>query len=673
MSTISKGYNGKILWIDLSSNAITEEKIDESIYRDYLGGYGLGAYIIYSRLKPKTGALAKESILGFCPGLLTGNPAPFTGRYMVCGKSPLTGKVVKDKVPTMLGGWGDSNSGGYFGPAIKRAGYDGIFIIGKSVKPCVISIGKDPVKIESAEEIWGKTVSETENILKSKFGQSSQIASIGIAGEKLSLISGIVTDGARIAARSGLGAVMGSKNLKAICISRRNKLPVFDNKQLQSLTQQYNEDLKERYSSPSTELMAQNAPQIAFIMRWLRQGVKSNVNLHAKTLHKWGTSYATGISSELGDLPIKNYLGAGYKDWPQKIAEKFSGQYLLRYKKRSYGCFSCPLQCGAILEVPEAGLEETHRPEYETLGAFGGLILNEDITKTIRVNHILNEAGMDTISAGAVLAFVLECVEKGLLTREDFVCKSYPNGFLPTWGNPDYIFPLINMMIRREGFGDVLADGVRIASLKIQNGSEDFAFHFSGQEPGMHDARLVPALMVAYEADPTPGRHTTACLDYTAQGEIDKFLTGYTFSNSDNPFDKGKAQGVFAKFLQSINALGFCEFALWMGEYPLIEIIQAVTGWNISIDDLFEIGWRIQTLRQQFNVRENALEIEPKKNRLYGYPPLQQGPLSGKSIDEIQDLLAGYFDNLGWDENGKPLETTLLNLRLLQLGEKDEK
>ncbi|MBN2154472.1 MAG: aldehyde ferredoxin oxidoreductase family protein [Candidatus Lokiarchaeota archaeon] len=672
MDSIPKGYNGKILWIDLSTTDIKDETLEKKVYRQYLGGYGLGAYIIYSRMKPKVDALGPDNIIGFCPGLLTGNPAPFTGRFMVCAKSPLTGRVEKHQPLRISGGWGDANSGGFFGAAIKRAGYDGIFITGKSKKPCVISIEKDATEIVLTDELVGKSVSETETHLKMKFGRSSQIASIGVAGEKLSRISGIVTDKGRIAARSGLGAVMGSKNLKAICISRKKSLSVHNKDTLTQLSRSYTQELKERYSSPSTELLARNAPQIAFIMRWLKQGVKSNVNLHAKTLHKWGTSYATGISSELGDLPIKNYLGAGYTDWPQTIAEKFSGQYLLRYKKRSYGCFSCPLQCGAILEVPEAGLEEIHRPEYETLGAFGGLILNDDITKTIRVNHLLNEAGMDTISAGAVLAFVLECVEKGILTKEDFVSASYPDGFLPTWGNPDYIIPLITMMIHREGIGDTLADGVRVASLKIQKGSEGFAFHFAGQEPGMHDARLVPALMIAYEADPTPGRHTTACLDYFEQGEINKFLHNYTFSNSTDPIEKGKANGQFAKFLQTINALGFCEFALWMGEYPLLEIIHAVTGWELNIDEFLEIGWRIQTLRQQFNVREAALEIAFNKNRLYGNPPLQNGPLSGKTLNNVQELVAGYFEHLGWDSEGKPLPETLEALGLNIISENNE-
>ncbi len=670
MSLIPKGYNGKILWVNLSSNEIIEEKLDENIYRQYLGGYGLGVYIIYSRLKPNCDALSPENILGFCPGLLTSNPAPFTGRYMVCGKSPLTGRIVKTDPILMNGGWGDANSGGFFGPAIKRAGFDGIFITGICKIPCVLVIRKESIEIEPSKDLWGNSVLETEKKLKKKYGKGSQIASIGTAGEKLSRISGIVTDGGRIAARSGLGAVMGSKNLKAICISRKNKLTVADKDKLQKLSQKYNEELKERYSSPSTDLMAQNAPQIAFIMRWLKQGVKSNINLHAKTMHKWGTSYATGISSELGDLPIKNYMGAGFQDWPQRISEKFSGQYLLRYKKRSYGCFACPLQCGAILEVPEAGLEETHRPEYETLGALGGLILNEDITKTIRVNHILNEAGMDSISAGAILAFVLECVDKGILSRQDFKSKLYPDGFLPKWGDPDYIIPLIHMMIDREGIGDILADGVRMASLRIGKGCNEFAFHFGGQEPGMHDARLIPALMINYEADPTPGRHTSACLDYFEQGEINKFLHSFSFENSKESFEKGKAHGKFAKFMQSLNALGFCEFALWMGEYPLQEIINCVTGWDLSIEELFEIGWRIQTLRQQFTIREGALDISLRKNRLYGFPPLQNGPLSGKQLKETQDLLKGYFDDLGWDESGKPLETTLLNLSLLKLGEK---
>ncbi|GAF68101.1 unnamed protein product, partial [marine sediment metagenome] len=398
------GYLGKILWVNLSAETFKEEELTEEIYRQYIGGLGLAAKLIYENLLPKTDALSAESIFGFFPGLLTGTVSPLTGRFMVAGKSPLTQT------------WGDANCGGYFGPEIKKCGYDAILIKGMAESPKYITILGDDKQILDASHLWGLDVVQTEDKLKEKHG-SVQIASIGQAGENLSLISGIVNDKARIAARSGFGAVMGSKKLKAIVLKGEKKIEVSDKDALIHHTKDYNERIN---NTTATGII----------------GYKT-----------FGTTMGNEILFKVGDTPCKNW-GGTKEDFPDDRLTKISDHEIDKYKEKSYGCFSCSVRCGAIMKVPEVELEETHRPEYETCASFGHLLLNDDLLTLFKANDICNRAGIDTISAGTTIAFAMECYENNLISKED------TDGLELTWGNSEAIIALLNKIINREGIGD---------------------------------------------------------------------------------------------------------------------------------------------------------------------------------------------------------------------------
>jgi aldehyde:ferredoxin oxidoreductase len=651
------GYMGRILWVDLSKGTFTEESPSEEIYRKYLGGYGLGAYYIYSRMKTGCDPLGPDNILGFCPGLFTGTPAPFTGRYMVCGKSPLTG------------GWGDANSGGHFGPLIKQAGYDAIFFTGASDKPVYLLINNDKKELCDASEIWGKDIVETEESLISKHGNGFKVAAIGKGGENKILFSGIVCDRGRIAARSGLGAVMGSKNLKALCIRGSSRRVYADRKKAIELSRVYNQTLKFTMKNPIIGMMMTLGDNFTFFMRFLNIGFDIAGKFQAFApllfryfLHRWGTPFATVISHETGDTPIRNYAG-DVKDFKKKFSMKLNKNASLPYRTKAFGCFGCPVQCGAILTVPQLHYreKETHRPEYETLAAFGGLILNSDFNSIISINEYLNREGVDTISAGGVVAYTLECVEKGLLAKEDFRCRDYPDGFLPEWGKAETILPLLKLIVNREGIGDVLACGAKAASKKIA-GSEEFAVTSGGQELPMHDARKMPGLMLTYAADPTPGRHTAGGVDFILMGSANLFAKGIEFRTGKDPETKGAGQARAVKFKQAFNSLGFCEFSVWCGMYPLWEMFMAITGWDITPEELLETGWRIQTLRQLFNVREGALKVDVSARAL-GMPPRKDGVHKNVTI-EIEPFIKSYYRHIGFDESGVPEKETVERLGL---------
>ena len=663
MSKINQphGYMGKILWCNLTTKEMTEEIPDESIYKKYLGGYGLGVYYIYKRMKPNCDPLGPENILGFMPGLFTGSPAPYTGRFMVCGKSPLTGKGIRaDKKGNCSGGWGDSNSGGFFGPAIKRAGYDGIFVTGASEKPVYILIEGDKKEIRDASELWGQDAIVTDEILKKKH-QNANVVAIGKAGENQSLIAGIVNDGGRLAARSGLGAVMGAKNLKAICLKGRIRLTSNDKEEAKRLAKLYRKELDKRLNNKIIKIAFKIIPYITKPYKWMNIPFFATKTMFSQLFHDYGTPFFYSICSEIGDTPIKNFKGYATRDHRTSVARKFASHSSLKYKTKSYGCYGCPVQCGAIMKVPELGIEETHRPEYETLAAFGGLLTNSQPLIIFEINEYLNREGMDTISAGVTIAFVMECVEKNLLKQEDFKCKEFPNGFLPSWGKTENIMPLLRLIVNREGIGDLLAKGVKGASKEIK-GSEEFAISANGQELPMHDPRGMKSLALTFITDPTPGRHTAGGIDFAKTGRVNSFIKGSNYKNSKNPTKKGKYSAEISKGHQSFNSLGFCEFAKWCNTYPLFELIEAVFGWKMDLHDYHEIGWRIQTLRQMFNAREGAIRLEIPK-RMLNDPPMKKGPLKNKAV-AISDMVNSYFKEMGFNERGIPKEETLKKLGL---------
>ncbi len=643
------GFFGKVLWINLTEESFEEESIPNEIYRQYLGGYGLAVKLIYENMHAKVDSLSPESIFGFFPGLLTGTAAPFSGRYMVAGKSPLTGT------------WGDSNSGGTFGPEIKKCGYDAVLFKGVAKAPKYVLMQEGKKEILDASNIWGLDIIETELILKEKHGKFIKTAAIGQAGEKLSKISGIANDNGRIAARAGLGAIMGSKKLKALVLKGNRKISIYNREKFLELVKTYNQS--GTYEEPNRLIRSilKNVPRLAKTIRRFRIKFKGPPKMIREIYKNFGTSVANTLSTEVNDSPIKNWKGIGMYDFPFEKSKNLSAIKIQKYKIREYGCFSCPIQCGGILKVPELNLEKTYLPEYETCCSFGALLLNHDLLSIFEINELCNRAAIDTISTGATIAFAMECFENGILTEED------TNGLKLTWGNSKAIVELVKKIIKREGIGDVLADGSKIAAERIGKESFKYAMTSLGSEIAMHNPRVFPSLAFTYNYDPTPGRHTAASIDFIDIGPINKFQKGISLPKGwkRNETKKQIGQKLVTSIHQVVSSAGLCSFSTLFGPYPFIDLINNFTGWNITVDELIKIGLRIQNLRQAFTLRE-GLDIvnNTLPDRVTGHPPDIRGPTKGISV-EYKDFYRGFCNKMGWNpENGYPLKETLKDLDL---------
>ncbi len=638
---MGKGYMGKILTVDLTVGDIKEEIIPDDVYEKYLSGMGLAAYILYNRIPSGADPLGPDNILGFVSGLLTGTGSLFAGRWMVVGKSPLTG------------GWGDANCGGNFSPAIKRCGYDGIFFKGISDKPVYLYIEKGKAQLRDASHVWGRDTVEAEKMLLEETAGNSRVALIGPSGEKLSLISGISNDGGRMAARSGLGAVMGSKKLKALVLKGARRIPVHNREGIKKLSQKCNKWVQ--FQPPF--IPGSMTSYVGALMRVMPTVLAQDGMLYKILLRKWGTVSLNQMSIEMGDSPIKNWKGSNEDFGPKKSVttnpDVFTDREMMKYH-----CYSCPLGCGGICSMT-GKYSETHKPEYETVLALGGLCVNEDVDSLFYLNEALNRAGMDTISAGATAAFAIECYEEGILTKKD------TDGLELTWGNAGAIIALIDKMISREGIGDILADGSRIAARKIGKGSERFVVHAGGQEPAMHDSRNDPGFALHYSVEPTPGRHTIGSGLYYEMFQLWKKIKGLPkvgplyFKGSKYVVDEEKAVkgAACSKFVNVLNGAGLCLFGSFLGakKIPTFDWLNAATGWNKTPEEYMGIGERVQTLRQAFNIKHG---IEPKdfkiSDRAVGKPPLSGGANKGRTVD-IDKMMEGYWGQFGWDTStGKP-------------------
>jgi aldehyde:ferredoxin oxidoreductase len=646
---MGKGYMGKILMVDLTSKEIHEEVIPDEIYRKYLSGTGLASYILYNRIPAGADPLGPDNILGFMSGLLTGTGALFAGRWMVVGKSPLTG------------GWGDANCGGNFSPAIKRCGYDGIFFSGISEKPVYLYINNGRVEIRDASHVWGKDAVEAEKMLIQETGGHSRVALIGPSGEKLSLISGICNDRGRLAARSGLGAVMGSKKLKAVVLDGAMRIPVHDRDEIKKLSQKCNKWV--RFQPPF--LSGRLAAYVGTLLRFLPIEITMDGMLWKILIMKWGTCNLNQAAIEWGVSPVKNWKGS-HIDFDLKKSSATNPDLFKKREVVKYHCYACPVGCGGICSA-KGIYSETHKPEYETVLAFGGLLMNEDVDSIFYLNELLNRAGMDSMSAGGTIAFAIECYEKGLLTKDD------TDGLELTWGNSNAIVELIRKMIKREGIGDLLADGSKKAAQRIGKNSIECAIQAGGQEPAMWDGRMDPGFALHYSVEPAPGRHSTGSDIWYGMFQLWKKVKSVPkmgmvrFKSTKYAADKKRAEigAASSKFLNVINGAGLCFFGAFLGttRIPTFEWLNAATGWNRTPEEYMEIGERIQTLKQSFNVKHG---IEPKDNRLsqraFGRPPLEEGANEGRTVD-IDTMMSDYWKQFGWDEKtGKPTAEAMSRL-----------
>jgi len=604
------GYWGRLLWVDLSNGHLSDEILDEKVARDYLGGYGLGARVLFDTQPGGVDPLGPDNTLGFLTGALTGTPALGGSRFAVVGKSPLTGT------------WGDSNCGGKFGPFLRFAGYDAVFLTGIADSPVYLSIVDGVAEIKNASHLWGRDTHETEDLLKEEFGSRAQVACIGPAGEKLALIAGIITDKGRAAARSGLGAVMGSKKLKAIVVSGSGEVPLHD----------------------------------ATGLALLRRDTARNLGGFIDAMRSGGTVEVVVPFGRIGDTPVKNWSGSVALDFPG--LEKVGRDPIMERVRRKYSCHGCVVGCGGLMKENNGTYKygsETHKPEYETVGVFGPNCLNDDVESIIKANDLCNRYGLDTISAGSCIAFAMECYEKGLITKRD------TGGIELNWGNHASMIASLELIGTRTGLGDVLADGVKIAAERIGRGAEDCAVHIHGQEPPAHHPVLEYGFASCYRMDATPARHCRWHDAFVPPGvPIPEYEPGSWKG-------RGRAQKMNMVLNHSLESLGLCLIAV--ATYPhvdsLLQFLRGVTGWDVTLDELLLTGERIANLRQVFNLREGLNQLEYQiSGRLEGKPPLLTGPLAGATIDQ-EAVNSEFLQAMDWDaKTAKPSRRKLMELGL---------
>jgi aldehyde:ferredoxin oxidoreductase len=623
MEKLKFGYTGKQLRISLKDKKVTVEEINPDIMRNYLGGVGYGARVLYDELEAGIDPLSPANKLLFATSPLTANKIPGGGSVILCFKSPLTNT------------WGESRCGGDFGPDLKRAGYDALIIEDRSDDPVYIYINDDTVQIKPAVKLVGKRVMEKIGIIQGELADDRiSVMCIGPAGEKLVKIATVMFE-QRAAGRGGVGAVMGSKNLLGIAVKGSHELKAAKPEELKTALKKALGILRESETAA---------------------GFKEH-----------GTTGDMVPNDAAGDWPTKNWHS---NSWGK--AEGLYDQFFNTHLVRNHGCYrGCPIACGRIAEVKSGAFKTpVHEgSEYESLSAFTAFVLNENLEAAIHATYLCNEYGIDTISAGGIIAFAMECFEHGLLKREDV------DGFELSWGNAEALPVLVRMIALREGIGDVLAEGVRIAAEKLGGKAKDFAMHGKGLEAPAHDGRSGKVLAVTYG---TANRgmchiHPLEGMVYDS-GKFDWGLMKYGIPdpNTVERWDEG-GKGEIVKVLQDglivPDILNTCKFFMYAGIYVdhLAEILSAITGWDIDGWELLKTGERVFNLQRMFNIREGFRRVDdmiPERVKLK--------PAFGLYADEekcaIRDfdaMLDEYYRARGWDvETGVPSKKKLQELGL---------
>jgi aldehyde:ferredoxin oxidoreductase len=456
-----------------------------------------------------------------------------------------------------------------------------------------------------------------------------------------------------MAARSGLGAVMGSKRLKAVVLDGIKKIKPHNRDEIRALSQKCNKWVQFQ----SWFLSGKGLRILGALLRFLPIQTAMDGMLWKFMLRKWGTIALNLYGIELGDSPIKNWAGSNL-DFDGEKSESINPDVILEDEVSKYHCYSCPLGCGGICRGKFLK-GETHKPEYESILALGGLCLNQNMGSIFAMNDRLNRAGMDTISAGGTIAFAIECYNRGILTRED------TDGLELTWGNTQAIIALMEKMIAREGIGDILADGVKKASERIGKNSGQYAIHAGGQELPMHDSRFDPGFAVHYAVEASPGKHTTGSQMYYEMYRLWKkvktlprpWLIYRKKSKYKSSEKKAIESAACSKFTNVLNCAGGCAFGAQIGvdRFPIFEWLNAAAGWKKTPEEYMTIGKRLQTMKQAFNVKHGIDPKSTKPNpRALGKPPLVEGANRNCTVD-IDKMMSDYWRQFHWDtKTGKP-------------------
>jgi aldehyde:ferredoxin oxidoreductase len=615
------GYMGRFLDVDLSNKKIVEFDFDENTKRTFIGGYGLGFNYIYKNQKAGVDVFDERSILGFVSGPINGTAIPGSPRYTICAKSPLTN------------GCGDANSGGSFGPTLKQSGFDGIFFNGISDSPVYLLLEDGKAQLLDAKPLWGRDTYSTDDILKEKHGKSAEIACIGKSGEMQSRIACVVTRKGKVAGRSGLGAVMGSKKVKAIVVKGNLQVPIANEDLYKEAKASFLKDIRNDYGDAA----------------WAKRG---------------GTPIWTEIHIGDEDAPIKNW-GGGLSDIGN--FDGLGAKNIKRYVVKRESCYGCPIGCWSKSMVTD-GLykltEPSHTPEYETDAMFGSLTLNANYESIIKCNDICNRYGIDTISTGAIVAFAIECYERGIISKKE------TDGLELTWGNHEAIVSLTKKIAEREGFGEVLADGVKRASEILKKGSEEFAIHIGGQEIAGHHPAFDPSLAIIYAINPTPGRHTQANQNLIHDNMAKTFPEiDFSFcSGGKRDIFKGRAKSlkILTNIQHCINALGMCIFAYQSTDIDThLKYFCAVTGWDIDTNELNTTGERIMNLRQAFNLREGINQMDFNiPGRILG-KTREDDSKKWNNVIDYPLMVEEFYKEMDWDlKTSKPSKKKLLELDL---------
>jgi len=596
-----KGYAGQILRVNLTTGQSRTEPLSEDMARNFLGGRGFVAKILFDELDPSVEPFSEENIVVMAPGPLSGLFLPSSGKIHFGTKGPATG------------GYADSNMGGHMASELRYAGYDALIIEGKADKPCVVMIDDDRIQILNAEKYWGMKSFEAEKAIKDDYNDEFQVATIGPAGENLVKYACISHDFGRQAGRTGIGAVLGSKNVKAIAVRGSQDIPLQDVKGALKKGRQM------------------------FMSAFKKPGFKEWT--------PYGTAGVTDWVNEVGSFPTKNFY-TGYFDDYKKINGQTMREAITITDK---ACFNCPIPCGKYAKASYKGEDiYVEGPEYETIALIGGNCMIDDINEVAYLNLVVDQLGIDSISGGNVVAFALECYEKGIITKEDV-------GREIKFGDTDSAAYLFELIAKREGIGDLLAEGVKIAAEKLGQDSAKFAIHVKGLEVSGYEPRYNPAMLLSFMTADVGAHHNRSWA-----------ITYDVASGRDNL--EGKADKVIE--LQHIrplfDALGLCRLP-WVEigfELELYgELFPLVTGIDYDWDDLIGISERIWHLTRSFNVKHI-----PGFGRDWDYPParfyeekMPSGPIEGKGVswDDVEWLLDDYYKKRGWTEAGIPKKATL--------------
>ncbi len=646
MGTDHYGFHGRVLVVDLTSRMTSDLEIDPSVYRQFLGGYGLGSYLMWKHFPAGTDALAPEACFAIVSGLLTGVRTPFSGRIQIVGKSPLTNT------------WADSNSGGSVAVHLRNAGYDGLLVKGRAAEPTLLVIDNGEVRFEAAGDLWGQEIPEVFDALQARFGtkRTVGVSAIGPAGEGQAKIASVMNDRYHAFGRQGFGAIYGSKNIKAIVVGGDAKpVPIHDEARFRELCDGVTKEYRSDIGPLMRFVVWAAAPKkyLGFLYRaFARFGMKIESPQPAMR-QLWsdrGTTAAVALSVENGDGPVKNWKGVGSRDFPlSKKGWKLDGAEVDKIITKKLSCGDCPAPCKGIVGIKRRGLADVRRPDYETIVGFGANLINDDLETVTACHDACNRYGMDAVSSSATLAWVCEATELGILTRDDL------DGVDMRWGNGEAALELTVQMGEGTGCGAWLRHGLASASKHIGRGTEEFAVHVHGQEPAYHDPRFTSLMGVTYTADPTPGRHTAGGASwnetfgqaFALPEAAPKKETTVKWKGTEG---KGLAQAHFSNSHQTMNGLGLCMFTGLTGGLPWTELVNALTGWNVTQKDLLDCGERIQNLRQAFNVREGLKpdDFKPHPRMLgLGDGKLDAGPLKGIEVP-LPQLKRDYFEAMQW-------------------------